>query len=192
MSHSKLPILIANSRVQTGSETTTTGDVVKETTAAGGQVKTITVSAPSATSALEVSGAEATSSSSGLSGGSIAGIVIGVIGGLALIGALIFLVFLYRRRARATSPVASQDMTDRTSQGSSFVRGVFPQGHSHDLSGSSTLGRNHQAFTDNRMKSNIYPNGDRGSSVSLQDNEDYSRPVLRVSDSALVFMHTTH
>lgn len=192
MSHSNLPFLIANSRVQTGSETTTTGDVVKETTAAGGEVKTITVSAPSTTSALDSAiDAEATSGSSGLSGGSIAGIVVGVVGDLALVGALIFLVIFYRRRARATSPSPSQDMTDRTSQGSSFVRGVFTQGHAHDLSGSSTLGRN-QAFTDNRMKSNIYPNGDRGSSVSLQDNEDYSRPVLRVSDNALIFMHTTH
>lgn len=142
-------------------------------------MKTITVSAPGATSGSDGSAAN-TASGSKLSGGSIAGIVIGVIGGLALIGALIFLVFFYRRRARAASPVPSQDMADRTSQGSSFVRGVFPQGHAHDLSGSSA--RAHpQTFTDNRLKSDIYPNGRRDSSVSLQDNEDYSRPVLRVS-----------
>lgn len=42
-------------------------------------------------------------------------------------------------------------------------------------------------FTDNRMKPGtmIYPNGNRDSSVSLQDNEDYSRPVLRVSPNDL-------
>jgi len=161
-------------------DTTTTGSVVKETTGAGGEVKTITVAAPGATSGLDGSGVN-TATSSKLSGGSIAGIVIGVIGGLALIGALIFLIFFYRKRARAASPIPSQDMTDRTSQGSSFVRGVFPQGHSHDLSGSSTLGRK-QTFTDNRLKSDIYPNGRRDSSVSLQDNEDYSRPVLRLTN----------
>lgn len=37
-------------------------------------------------------------------------------------------------------------------------------------------------FTDNRLKTDtiLFPNGRRDSSVSLQDNEDYSRPVLRV------------
>lgn len=141
-------------------------------------MKTITVGGTTATAgadAASLSKADEDKSSS-LSGGSIAGIVIGVIGGLALVGALIFLIFFYRKRAaRATSPTPSQDMTDRHSQGSSFARGVFPQGH--DAAG---LGRN-AAFTDNRMKStNLYPNGPRDSSVSLQDNEDYSRPVLRV------------
>lgn len=102
-----------------------------------------------------------------------------MIGGIALVGALIFMVFFYRKRARSASPVPSQDMADRTSQGSSFVRGVFPQGHTQDMSGSSSLGRKH-TFTDNRLKTDIYPNGPRDSSVSLQDNEDYSRPVLRV------------
>lgn len=66
-------------------------------------------------------------------------------------------------------------MADRTSQGSNWSRGVFP-------GGASDLGRK-ATFTDNRMKTStaIYPNGARDSSVSLQDNEDYSRPVLRVS-----------
>jgi cell wall integrity and stress response component len=145
-------------------------------------VKTITVPAASQTGVQDSSSANTTASSSKLSGGSIAGIVIGVIGGLALVGALIFLVFFYRKRARSASPIPSTaDMTEnRNSQASSFARGVFAQGHSHDLSGSSSLGRKH-TFTDNRMKADIYPNGPRDSSVSLQDNEDYSRPVLRVS-----------
>lgn len=103
-----------------------------------------------------------------------------MLGGIALLGALIFMIFFYRKRARSVSPVPSQDMADRTSQGSSFVPGVFPQGHTQEMSGSSSLGRKH-TFTDNRMKADIYPNGPRDSSVSLQDNEDYSRPVLRVS-----------
>jgi cell wall integrity and stress response component len=136
------------------------------------------VSGSSATSGADGSTVATTSDkSSGLSGGSIAGIVVGVIGGLALVGALVFLVFFYRKRARSSSPVPSQDMADRTSQSSSWSRGVFPGG-----AGGSDLGRK-ATFTDNRMKTNtaIYPNGARDSSVSLQDNEDYSRPVLRVS-----------
>jgi len=103
-----------------------------------------------------------------------------VIGGIALVGALIFMIFFYRKRARSVSPVPSQDMADRNSQGSSFIRGVFPQGHTPDMAGPSSLSRK-QTFTDNRLKTDIYPNGPRDSSVSLQDNEDYSRPVLRVS-----------
>ena len=150
-----------------------------ETTLAG-LVKTITVPAPSGTGTQDSSSNSGGSGTGNLSGGSIAGIVIGVLGGLALVGALIFMVFFYRKRARAASPIPSTaDMTEhRASQASSFSRGVFPQG-AQDLSGSS-LGRKH-TFTDNRLKTDIYPNGPRDSSVSLQDNEDYSRPVLRVS-----------
>ncbi|KAJ5689172.1 hypothetical protein N7462_003564 [Penicillium macrosclerotiorum] len=166
------------STTSSSSDTTTAGKIVKETTSAG-QVKTITVSAASATG-QDLSADSASSDSSKLSGGSIAGIVIGVIGGLALVGALIFMIFFYRKRARAASPIPSNaDMAEnRTSRGSSFP-GVFPQGN--DQSGSSSLGRKH-TFTDNRLKTDIYPNGRRDSSVSLQDNEDYSRPVLRLTN----------
>jgi cell wall integrity and stress response component len=68
---------------------------------------------------------------------------------------------------------------NRTSQGSSFVRGVFPQGSDGAGNG---LGRQN-TYTDNRMKNVYQGHASRDSSVSLQDNEDYSRPVLRVSDS---------
>ncbi|KAJ5134586.1 Carbohydrate-binding WSC subgroup [Penicillium atrosanguineum] len=159
----------------------TTNNVVKETTNASGQVRTVTVAAAVSTSGLDTSD-KSTDGGSSLSGGSIAGIVIGVLGGIALVGALIFMIFFYRKRARSASPIPSQDMADRTSQGSSFIRGVFPQGHTQEMSGSSSLGRKH-TFTDNRMKADIYPNGPRDSSVSLQDNEDYSRPVLRVTNA---------
>lgn len=119
-----------------------------------------------------------------MSGGSIAGIVIGVLGGLALLGALIFLVFFYRKRARAVSPIPSQDMAeDRTSRGSSFMGGLFPRRNGEGAAGGPIPTRSGTTFTDRRMKTNtiLYPNGARESSVSLQDNEDYSRPVLRVS-----------
>jgi cell wall integrity and stress response component len=60
--------------------------------------------------------------------------------------------------------------------------GFFPRGNGEGGSGNSPA-RSGTTFTDRRMKTNtvLYPNGARDSSVSLQDNEDYSRPVLRVS-----------
>ncbi|KAJ5947691.1 Carbohydrate-binding WSC subgroup [Penicillium verhagenii] len=170
---------ISTTDSSSSSSTTTTAPTVAYTTSSDGQVKTITVSASSSTSGADGSAVSTTSEkSSGLSGGSIAGIVVGVLGGLALVGALVFLVFFYRKRARSSSPVPSQDMADRTSQGSNWSRGVFPGG-----AGGSDLGRK-ATFTDNRMKTStaIYPNGPRDSSVSLQDNEDYSRPVLRLTN----------
>lgn len=145
-------------------------------------MKTITVPVSSSTSGADSASANTSdAASSKLSGGSIAGIVIGVLGGIALVGALIFLIFFYRKRARAVSPIPSQDMSDnRTSRGSSFMRGIFPQGEG--AAGGPIPARSGTTFTDTRMKTNtvLYPNGARDSSVSLQDNEDYSRPVLRV------------
>ncbi|KAJ5618990.1 Carbohydrate-binding WSC subgroup [Penicillium lagena] len=165
----------------TTSTSTSTSDRVVQTTS-NGEVVTITKPAPSATAGSSSSNSGGGSS---LSGGSIAGIVIGVLGGLALIAALVFLVFFYRRRSRAVSPAPSQDMTDnRTSQGSSFMRGVFPQGgHMHDSSAQSGNGRPNQ-FTDNRLRTDavVYSHGRQDSSTSLQDNEDYSRPVLRLTN----------
>lgn len=146
------------------------------TTSSNGQVQTITVSAPESTSNSDSQSLDTTQNdkSSGLSGGGIAGVVVGVIGGLALIGGLIFLVFFYRKRARSASPTPSQDMGQRDSRASSFFGGGgFP---------GPGIGRK-ATFTDNRMRTdqNLYPNGPRDSSVSLQDDQDYSRPVLRVS-----------
>ncbi|KAJ5995045.1 Carbohydrate-binding WSC subgroup [Penicillium waksmanii] len=161
------------------SSTSTTGNIVKETTS-GGQIKTITVAGSSSTAGADTSNTQASDEKSGLSGGSIAGIVIGVLGGLALLGGLIFLIFFYRKRARSASPIPSNaDMADnRTSQGSSFVRGVFPQGSDGAGNG---LGRQN-TYTDNRMKNVYQGHASRDSSVSLQDNEDYSRPVLRLAN----------
>ncbi|KAJ5343177.1 uncharacterized protein N7506_003001 [Penicillium brevicompactum] len=163
------------------SETSDTSASVAVETNSGGEVKTITVAGSSATAGADNASANTSEAdSSKLSGGSIAGIVIGVLGGLALVGALVFLIFFYRKRARSVSPIPSQDMTDnRTSRGSSFMRGFFPQGE-----GGPVPTRSGTTFTDNRMKTNtvLYPNGPRDSSVSLQDNEDYSRPVLRLTN----------
>ncbi|CAG8111678.1 unnamed protein product [Penicillium olsonii] len=168
----------------TSEKTTDTSSSVAVETNSQGVVKTITVAGSSATAGAKSASADTSDADdSSLSGGSIAGIVIGVLGGLALVGALIFLIFFYRKRARAVSPIPSQDMTDnRTSRGSSFMRGIFPQGEG--AAGGPIPARSGTTFTDNRMKTNtvLYPNGARDSSVSLQDNEDYSRPVLRLTN----------
>lgn len=166
-------------------QTTSTSSTVSVQTNAGGQVKTITVAGSSATAGADSASANTASTSSELSGGSIAGIVIGVLGGLALIGALIFLIFFYRKRARSVSPIPSQEMADdRTSRGSSFMGGLFPRNNGEGAAGGSIPARSGTTFTDRRMKTSavLYPNGARESSVSLQDNEDYSRPVLRLTN----------
>ncbi|CAL5871773.1 uncharacterized protein PFLUO_LOCUS6026 [Penicillium psychrofluorescens] len=176
----------------TSQTTTTTSDTTSDTTSehvvqttSNGKVVTITEHPVPAATGDSSSSDSGGGGGSSLSGGSIAGIVIGVLGGLALIAGLVFLVFFYRRRSRAASPAPSQDMTDnRTSRGSSFMRGVFPQGgQMNDPSAQAGNGRPNQ-FTDNRLRTDavVYSNGRQDSSTSLQDNEDYSRPVLRLTN----------
>jgi cell wall integrity and stress response component len=111
------------------------------------------------------------------------------VGGIALIVAAI-IFFLAKRRQRSDSPDGSQSGTidGRQSKGSQMsyagAKGMFGDSHSHTLSnGSSHTPQRMPTFTDNRLNTGavLYPNGRRPSDVSLQDNADYSRPVLRVS-----------
>lgn len=65
--------------------------------------------------------------------------------------------------------------------------GLFPRGNGEGVAAAGAgVGNAGATFTDRRMKTNtvLYPNGARDSSISLQDNEDYSRPVLRVSSTS--------
>ncbi|KAG2414448.1 hypothetical protein HFD88_003639 [Aspergillus terreus] len=164
--------------------TTTTGKTSVETP--GGVVKTITV--PNSQPTSSSTGSSNNDDSSSLSGGAIAGVVVGSVGGCAAIAAIIFLVILARRRQRSPSPDGSvQNMLvdGRNSKSSqmSFMRGVSDN-HSHTLSAGSSIGGRLPTFTDNRMKTDtvLFPTGRRASDVSLQDNEDYSRPVLRLTN----------
>ncbi|OJD26602.1 hypothetical protein ACJ73_02011 [Blastomyces percursus] len=132
---------------------------------------------------------EATSSSS-ISGGAVAGIVVGTLLGIGLIvSAILWLFFIRRRRKREDLKVGTNGFDHQvpspnfhtsihnpamTYQRSPSING--PMGmHDRNLLGV-------PGFTDSRMKKDaaIYPNGNRHSNVSLQDNQDYSRPVLRV------------
>lgn len=130
-----------------------------------------------------------------MSGGTIAGIVIGVLGGVALIVALLVWLLLARRRSSAEQldsgyePSVQDMLADghRNSKGSqmSFVKGAYPEMAAAGAGPSAATAAQRQGtFTDNRLKPDlgIYPNGNRASNVSLQDNEDYSRPVLRLTN----------
>ncbi|OGM41449.1 ER membrane protein (Wsc4) [Aspergillus bombycis] len=151
-----------------------------------GEIKTITVPNSKPTSDSSAGMSEKDTSSSGLSGGAIAGVVVGSIGGLAAIIAIFFLIFFKKRQARSTSPspsVSNVLLDGRNSKGSqmSVANRAFSDTHSHTLSsGSSRL----PTFTDTRLKTDtvLYAGGRRDSDVSLQDNEDYSRPVLRLTN----------
>ncbi|KAL2849225.1 hypothetical protein BJY01DRAFT_210917 [Aspergillus pseudoustus] len=172
------------------STTTTSHTSVVETN--DGQVTTITIGGSDSTSVADSATASAASSggSSGISGGTIAGIVVGVVGGIALVVAAI-IFFLAKRRQNSDSPDGSQNGTidGRQSKGSQMsyanAKGMFGDNHSHTLSnGSSHTPQRMPTFTDNRLNTGavLYPNGRRSSDVSLQDNEDYSRPVLRLTN----------
>ncbi|KAE8349967.1 hypothetical protein BDV28DRAFT_50411 [Aspergillus coremiiformis] len=174
----------SSSKTTETSPTTTTASQVVETVA--GEVKTVTVANPKPTSSSNTDVPQKESGGSKLSGGAIAGVVIGAICGLAIIIAVIVLLFLSKRHSRSTSPspsVQNELLDGRNSKGSqmSFTKGLYSDSHSHTLSsGSSRLPK----FTDTRLKTDtvLYPNGRRDSEVSLQDNEDYSRPVLRLTN----------
>jgi cell wall integrity and stress response component len=150
----------------------------------GNQVTTITVGDSAATSPIDSSQESEDDGGSSISGGAIAGIVVGVVGGIALIVAAV-IFFLAKRRSRA-----DEDPQNKSSQmGYANARGAFSDNHSHTLSnGSGGTPQRMPTFTDNRLNTGtvLYPNGSPQSEVSLHDNQDYSRPVLRVSFMNLV------
>ncbi|KAF4213511.1 hypothetical protein CNMCM8980_009094 [Aspergillus fumigatiaffinis] len=177
-----------DSKTTTTAPTTTHNTVSVQTVA--GIVKTITVSDTKPTATATSTSSESQKGGSGVSGGTIAGAVVGAVGGLAAIAAIIFFILASKRRSRAQSPdpsVSNVLLDGRQSKGSqmSFVKGMFSDGHSHTLSAGSTITPQRMpTFTDNRLKTDtvLYGNGRRDSDVSLQDNEDYSRPVLRLTN----------
>ncbi|KAL4954092.1 hypothetical protein BDW69DRAFT_144845 [Aspergillus filifer] len=168
----------------TDSETSTTTTFTSVETH-GNQITTVTVEGSSEpTSAAESSSDTQTedSDSGGISGGSIAGIVVGVVGGIALVlAAIIF--FLAKRRRDNGKNYQGNSIDGRQSKGSNMSYANLGDNHSHTLSSGSGPQRM-PTFTDNRLNTGavLYPNGHRDSDVSLHDNEDYSRPVLRLTN----------
>ncbi|EGE81580.1 hypothetical protein RJZ56_006908 [Blastomyces dermatitidis] len=134
---------------------------------------------------------EATSSSS-LSGGAIAGIVVGTLLGIGVIvSAILWLFYIRRRREREDSKVGMNGY-DHPASSPSFHTSIQSPAMTYQRSPSMNgpMGMHDRnllgvsGFTDSRMKKDaaIYPNGNRQSNVSLQDNQDYSRPVLRLTN----------
>ena len=155
-----------------------------------GEAQTVTIGQPGATPAADSAPTNTHRSSSGLSSGAVAGVAVGSVAGFGALVALLLVVICAKRRNRnSRDPSMNNLMIDGSNRHSkssqmSFIKGWFSDSHSPTLSaGSSNTPQRMPTFTDNRMKPDhtIYPNGQRDSSVSLQDNEDYSRPVLRVS-----------
>ncbi|OAQ98020.1 hypothetical protein LLEC1_05038, partial [Akanthomyces lecanii] len=153
---------------------------VISTVTVGGKVTTVIVM-PSATgNTSQENKPTPAGRSSGLGGGAIAGIVIGAVAGIALLGLLIF--FLLRRRKQDTDDEFRDDPSVRGSS-----RGRMGS-HQHDLSiaGSapspgSAGNRSSMLQVDPRMdpfKQNLYARNASTESVNtLRDEQDYSRRI---------------
>jgi cell wall integrity and stress response component len=176
-------------------------EVFTSVTTVTGQVRTVLVT-PTADATL---GQSSTQNGSGVSGGTIAGIVVGVVAGIALIATAIF--FCVRRR-RKQEPSPEGSFTAERMNGSSNTSNNIPSRQVSQLSSAGLLGKapriqtnffpsdpdprsattnssnnadRRSVGTDQRLNPwALYSQDDRNSSVSLQDNQDYSRQ-LRVS-----------
>ncbi|EER41300.1 ER membrane protein [Histoplasma capsulatum var. duboisii H88] len=133
-----------------------------------------------------------TTSSSSISGGAIAGIVIGTLLAIGLIISVILWLFCVRRHRENDTKidVNGYEPPAPTPSFHSAIQSppmTYQGGMSMNGGAIGTNDRyrlNVPGFTDSRMKKDvvIYPNGDRQSNISLQDNQDYSRPVLRLTN----------
>lgn len=156
-------------------------------TTRAGEVVTVTVPNDEAAQTTGAVEGEKKGGSS-LGGGAIAGIIIGV---LAVVGSAFGLwlwFFCARRRREEDERLSPEAHLDPTVPPSALYNGNHRQNRNSQMSMMRNLHSSNNrlsvpAFTDNRMKKDavIYGNGARESNVSLQDNQDYSRPVLRVS-----------
>ncbi|KAI5305266.1 hypothetical protein KEM56_004860 [Ascosphaera pollenicola] len=137
---------------------------------------------PSQTGIGEGSGSNSASKSSGLAGGAIAGIVIGVVGGVALIIAALLWFFKRRRNDSLPSTDASPPVVT-PSTGTSNMAFNAQYGIYDPMVKAGAVGAA-GGFMDARMRnsSDIYDSADRRSNVSLRDDQDYSRPVLRLAN----------
>ncbi|KAK2797492.1 hypothetical protein FQN50_009175 [Emmonsiellopsis sp. PD_5] len=191
------------SRASTTSSTDSKSEMVSTLTShittpptgtSSGDIVTLTIGPGSS----QTGPANASGGSAPLSGGAIAGIIIGALlaFGLAL-AAVLWIFCMRRRRDKEMSDDSATSPYDRPVPSPSFhgtiqspTMSYTPSRPTHNAYGSngapSQTGNRLSvpAFTDSRMKKDaaIYPNGSRHSNVSLQDNQDYSRPVLRLTN----------
>lgn len=181
-----------------GSPTTTTSSTTDTSTSAtptddDGSATTTATDGPTSTSGSGSDGETETGKGDSISGGAIAGIVIGSIAAVAIIAALLWFFCIYRRRNQPKDDNLSTSFFERPVprplfQGTLGPRDAALGNHNAHKSNASfhppgpTQRLSVPAFTDSRLNSNLYPNGSRLSNVSLHDHQDYSRPVLRLTN----------
>ncbi|KAJ3498619.1 hypothetical protein NLG97_g991 [Lecanicillium saksenae] len=177
--HSTVVQSFVHGFLQASHSSTKASSSIVQTVTVGGKVTTIIVT-PTATGDSSKDGKPVPAGGSGLGGGAIAGIVIGAVAGIALIGLLIW--FLLRRRKQNEDDEFRDDPSVRGSS-----RGRMGS-HQHDLSiaGSaaspgSAGNRSSMLQVDPRMdpfKQGLYMrNGSAESVNTLRDDHDYSRRI---------------
>ncbi|KAK2875069.1 hypothetical protein FQN49_001809 [Arthroderma sp. PD_2] len=178
-------------QIPTKSSSSTSVTQTASVTTIKGQITTITVpNGPVQTG----SPSEGENSPPALTGGAIAGIIIGTLAAFGIFAAIILWFCCFRRRQQTKiddgyrspfheSPVPQPIFESTLSSRVPAMRSTPVNGATAGRRGS-TARLSIPAFTDHRMKKDamVYANGGRHSNVSLQDNQDYSRPVLRLTN----------
>ncbi|KAM5435835.1 Cell wall integrity and stress response component 4 [Microsporum ferrugineum] len=183
----------SSSTKTSSTSSTTTESVSASITTVAGRVTTITVpNGPSQTGSPD--GKDGGSS---LSGGAIAGIIIGTLAAFGITIGIMLWLFCFRRRQQTKisdgyrspfheSPVPQPIFESTLSSRVPAMRTTPVANGNGTTAGrrGSTARLSIPAFTDHRMKKDamIYSHSGRHSNVSLQDNQDYSRPVLRLTN----------
>ncbi|EEH33070.2 hypothetical protein PAAG_04123 [Paracoccidioides lutzii Pb01] len=191
-SQSAITVTVANSQsgvISSSSRTTSSAS----TSGANKPIQTVLGPVVTQTISPDASQTAVPTKDSSLSGGAIAGIVTGTLLAVGLIISMVLWVFCIRRRQEKNMN-DDMDPFERSVPSPSFQTTLQTPAMAYNQRGSKPMnggvGSNDRnllsvpAFTDSRMTNDvaIYPNGNRQSNISLQDNQDYSRPVLRLTN----------
>ncbi|KAI5291496.1 hypothetical protein KEM54_004274 [Ascosphaera aggregata] len=176
----------STSSVSTQRPMTTTAAETGNNSQNAGSSATNGVSAPASPTGIgDNSGSESTSKSSGISKGAIAGIVVGVVCGVGILVAILAWFLRRRRNSEQLPGPSSQAGVMPGAAANGLGSGPYNApyvGYGPMMEGAAmgTAG----GYMDSRMRksSDIYDNADRRSNVSLRDDQDYSRPVLRLAN----------
>jgi len=174
------------------SKTTTDDDPsstsMVQTLTTDGTIKTVTVLPTGSDGADGSDGGADGRSGNGMGAGPIAGIVIGVVGAIAIVAGIAFFFFRRRKRNQADGykgdPSVRGNSSDR--MGSAHPEMTMGGGTSPNSAAMGGSNRNSTLAIDPRMdpfKQGLYGrNGSRESVGSLRDDHDYSRRILRATN----------
>ncbi|KAI0159627.1 hypothetical protein GGR57DRAFT_432795 [Xylariaceae sp. FL1272] len=178
------------STTSTSTTKTATPQTSVQTITVGGSpsVQTITFT-PSSSTTPDGSNGGVTSSQKGLSGGAAAGVAIGVLAIVGLIASIIVFFCIRKRKQRQEEELASNPASHRGSSAGMMGTPTTGMASVWDGENASTGRRSSRLMPhDPRMDPyamNIYTrfeNKSRESINTLQDNQDYSRKVLRTTN----------